>query len=226
MSFLKSYRPVRLDWSRRWVALACAILLPWTWAATDLDKTLSLARERYGNAGAEAVTAWRRLIQEGASLSEPDKLARVNDFFNRRVLFDSDMAIWQQHDYWATPLETMGRGAGDCEDFSIAKYATLLLMGVSNERLRLIYVRARTGSTKSEAHMVLGYYQQPTDEPQVLDNLIGTIRPASSRPDLTPVFSFNSNGLWAVGTAAPMGDPTVRLSRWRDVLERMRKEGL
>lgn len=226
MSFTKNYWLTRLDRSRWWAVFVCAIVLPWALATPDLDKTLSIARERYGNAGAETVTAWRRLIQEGENLGEPAKLSRVNDFFNQRVLFDSDMAIWQQNDYWATPLETMGRGAGDCEDFAIAKYATLLLMGVPNERLRLIYVRARTGNAKSEAHMVLGYYQQPTDEPLVLDNLIGTIRPASSRPDLTPVFSFNSNGLWAAGAAAPMGDPTVRLSRWRDVLERMHKEGL
>ncbi|WP_246483402.1 transglutaminase-like cysteine peptidase [Paenacidovorax monticola] len=190
--------------------LACVVLLPWALAATDLDKTQSLAQERYGSAAAETVAAWRRLINEGAHLSEPDKLARVNDFFNQRILFESDMTIWQQNDYWATPLETMGRGAGDCEDFSIAKYTTLLLMGVPNERLRLIYVRARIGgasSTKSEAHMVLGYYQQPTDEPQVLDNLIGSIRPASSRPDLTPVFSFNSSGLWASGTTARWAIP-------------------
>jgi len=229
VSLIKNYWLTRLDWSRWWTVLACVVLLPWALAATDLDKTQSLAQERYGSAAAETVAAWRRLINEGAHLSEPDKLARVNDFFNQRILFESDMTIWQQNDYWATPLETMGRGAGDCEDFSIAKYTTLLLMGVPNERLRLIYVRARIGgasSTKSEAHMVLGYYQQPTDEPQVLDNLIGSIRPASSRPDLTPVFSFNSSGLWASGTTAPLGDPTVRLSRWRDVLERMRKDGL
>lgn len=209
--------------------LVGTVLLPWVLAATDLDKTQRLALERYGPAAAETVAAWRRLIGEGENLSEADKLVRVNEFFNRCILFDTDMAIWQQNDYWATPLETMGRGAGDCEDFTIAKYSTLLLMGVPNERLRLIYVRARIGSassTRSEAHMVLGYYQQPTDEPMVLDNLISTIRPASSRPDLTPVFSFNSSGLWAAGAAAPLGDPTVRLSRWRDVLERMRKEGL
>ena len=229
MPLTKNYWLARPDWSRWWAVLAAAVLLPLALAATDLDKTQSLALERYGPAAAETVVAWRRLMSEGGGLSEADKLSRVNEFFNRRIVFDTDMAIWQQNDYWATPLETMGRGAGDCEDFSIAKYATLLLMGVPNERLRLIYVRARIGSTsstRSEAHMVVGYYQQPTDEPLVLDNLISTIRPASSRPDLTPVFSFNSSGLWAAGATAPLGDPTVRLSRWRDVLERMRKEGL
>ncbi|BEP94773.1 hypothetical protein GmRootA79_31570 [Acidovorax sp. A79] len=168
------------------------------------------------------------MLNEGQHLSEVDKLAHVNSFFNRRMLFESDAVVWQQNDYWATPLEFMGRGAGDCEDFSIAKYITLLHMGVPNDRLRMIYVRARIGgpgSSKSEAHMVLGYYAHPAEEPVVLDNLITAIRPASSRPDLSPVFSFNNEGLWVSGASTSSADPTTRLSRWRDVLERMRQEG-
>ena len=44
--------------------------------------------------------------------------------------------------------------------------------------------------------MVLAYYPQPNTEPLILDNLVTSVRPASRRPDLTPVFSFNSEGLW------------------------------
>ena len=62
-------------------------------------------------------------------------------------------------------------------------------------------------------------------EPLILDNLITDIRPASRRPDLTPVFSFNSEGLWQ-GVGGPVaGDPTARLSRWREVLGKARAEG-
>ena len=54
---------------------------------------------------------------------------------------------------------------------------------------------------------------------------ISSVRPASQRPDLAPVFSFNSDGLWVGGAATSAADPTARLSRWRDVLERMRRDG-
>ena len=121
------------------------------------------------------------------------------------------------------------RGAGDCEDFAIAKYASLLVAGVSSERLRLIYVRARIGgpqSSLSQAHMVVGYYPTPDAEPLILDNLVGEIRPAGRRPDLFPVFSFTSEGLWVQGATTSSADPTARLSRWRSVLQRMRDEGL
>lgn len=75
--------------------------------------------------------------------------------------------------------------------------------------------------------MVLGYYAEPAGEPLILDNLVNGIRPAASRPDLSPVFSFNAQGLWVPGSAqAAAADPTARLSRWRDLLDRMRAEGL
>jgi predicted transglutaminase-like cysteine proteinase len=195
-------------------------------AAPDLDKTQALARERYGVRAAETIAAWRRLMADSRSLPDSDKLNMVNAFFNRQMLFEDDLVVWGQDDYWATPLEFMGRGAGDCEDFVIAKYITLQMLGMGNQRLRLIYVRAKIGSTASVAHMVLGFYPQPTEEPLILDNLISSVRPASQRPDLSPVFSFNNNGLWVGGAAASTADPTTRLSRWRDVLDRMRQEGL
>lgn len=213
---------------RALAALAMCATLGGVFSAPDFDKAQGLAQQRYGARGAALVTAWRTLVAEGQSLNEAEKLAQVNSFFNRRMLFETDTVVWQQNDYWATPLEFMGRGAGDCEDFAIAKYITLLHMGVPNARLRMIYVRARIGgpgSDKSEAHMVLGYYANPADEPAVLDNLITTIRPASGRTDLSPVFSFNNEGLWVSGASSSSADPTARLSRWRDVLERMRQEG-
>lgn len=214
-------------WSSVWaLTLGLGLIIAAAIAAPDLDKTHALALQRYGTRAAETISAWRQLMTEVRSLSDTDKLNKTNVFFNRRVAFQSDMEVWGQDDYWASPLEFMGRGAGDCEDFAIAKYMTLQMLGIGKERLRLIYVRAQSGSMPSIAHMVLGFYPLPTDEPLILDNLISSVRPASQRPDLTPVFSFNSEGLWVGGASTSAADPTVRLSRWRDVLERMRQEGL
>lgn len=200
------------------------VVLAGVLAAVDFDKIQSLAQQRYGARASETIAAWRRMMDESRDLPDVDKLNKVNTFFNRRVLYDSDMAIWQQEDYWATPLEMVGRAAGDCEDFAIAKYMTLQMMGVNKQNLRLIYVRANAGGAVV-AHMVMGYYPQPTEEPLILDNLITSVRKASQRPDLAPVFSFNADGLWAGGATVSSSDPTARLSRWRDVLERMRQDG-
>ncbi|MBL8452570.1 MAG: transglutaminase-like cysteine peptidase [Zoogloea sp.] len=186
-----------------------------------------VAQQRFGQAGSEAIDAWRSAVGGWRGLNEDEQLRRINEYFNRRIRFADDSVVWSQADYWATPLETMARGAGDCEDFVFAKYFTLRELGVPEDRLRMTYVRAQVGgagSSVSQAHMVLSYYPSPDAVPLVLDNLITEIRPASGRPDLVPVFSFNMQGVF-VGGAAQATSPVDRVSRWRELLLRMRSEG-
>ena len=188
-------------------------------AAAIKQRTQSL----YGSRGVANVTAWLELMSQSRQLPEQQQLRVVNDFWNRYVLGSEDSFVWKQADYWATPLESLGKAAGDCEDFVIGKYFSLVHMGVSPEKLRLIYVRAHIGgSSASIAHMVLGYYPEPDAEPLVLDNLAGTIMPASRRTDLTPVFSFNAQGIYMPGAKPASAD---RITRWTSLLARMRTEG-
>lgn len=198
-------------------------------AGADMDRMLLQAGQRYGDAGRASVMAWRDLLAKATSQPDAAKLRQVNDFFNRRIHFGEDSDIWGTQDYWATPLETLGRAQGDCEDFAISKYVTLKLLGIPSEKLRLTYVKARIGgpqSTLVQAHMVLSYYPAPNDEPLVLDNLISDIRPASRRPDLATIFGFNAEGLWVGGAAPRAGNASQRLSRWQSVIARMREEGI
>ena len=87
-----------------WVMLCLCLALLSSIAAPDLDKTQALALQRYGPAAAESVAAWRRMLEEARPLSDPEKLAKVNTFFNRRILFKSDQEVYHQEDYWASPL--------------------------------------------------------------------------------------------------------------------------
>lgn len=188
-----------------------------------LERTM---RSRYGAQGVQGLQNWLGLLQEQRGLSQEQQLERVNAFWNRSVLASDDPAVWGEADYWATPLESLGKRSGDCEDFVIGKYCTLLHLGVPVEKLRLIYVRARLGglgSTQSIAHMVLGFYPTPDAIPLVLDNLVGEILPASERGDLTPVFSFNGQGIYVAG--ASQKAPVERIGRWQGLLARMHQEG-
>lgn len=212
-----------LLWLLLWPALAHAGLPA---AALQL---VERARARYDSRTATLVADWLQLQDGLASADIATQLEKVNGFFNRRLRFADDIDIWRQQDYWATPFETMSKRAGDCEDFAIAKYITLRRLGISDDRLRLIYVRARIGgahSSISQAHMVLGYFPSAEADPLILDNLISDIRPGQRRPDLSPVFSFNSAGLWVGAANNPSADPTARLSRWRDLFTRMKADGL
>ena len=220
---------IRLVWT---VLLATGLLWLGQGAhgGVDFDRLLMSITQRWGGGVASRFNAWQGMLAEIRGVSDSQRLKRVNDFFNRQIVFGEDLAIWNQADYWATPLESLGRGIGDCEDFVIAKYFSLREVGVASEKLRLIYVRAKIGSSDtvaSQAHMVLAYYAQPEAEPLVLDNLVSEIRTASRRPDLAPVFSFNSEGVFT-GVTGKESTPAAgvgRLSRWEDLLKRARAEG-
>lgn len=190
----------------------------------DFGKLQQALLTRFGDERLAIFRDWQQLVSDNRG-SEPEKLRRANDFFNARIAFDSDISVWGQSDYWATPIETMGQGRGDCEDFSIAKYYSLLQLGVPIDKLRLVYVRATQQGPSgpvTQAHMVLAYYPTPSAEPLILDNLNPQILPASRRGDLLPVFSFNSAGLW-IGTGNQSSKSN--LSRWQDVIARARDEG-
>ncbi|MGI9537482.1 MAG: transglutaminase-like cysteine peptidase, partial [Desulfocapsaceae bacterium] len=121
-------------------------------------------------------------------------------------------------------VEFLAQNGGDCEDFSIAKYFTLKKLGVDETKLNLTYAKA---VELNQAHMVVTYYGQPEAEPLILDNLIDEIKPASLRPDLLPVFSFNGIGLWLAkerGRGKLVGNSS-RYKHWQDLLGRM-PEGL
>jgi len=200
-----------------------------SFAGVELDRMLSLAGQRYGDSGVASVAAWRELLNQTANQTDAVKLRWVNDFFNRRVRFGEDSDIWGKQDYWTTPLEVLGRAEGDCEDFAIAKYVTLKLLGIPSEKLRMTYVKARIGGPQStivQTHMVLSYYPAPEDEPLVLDNLIPDIRPASRRTDLTMIFGYNTEGLWVGGVNPRAASASQRLSKWQSVIARMREEGI
>ena len=212
-------------WCARIVGLLllCAVLAPRAW---DAD-TMLRAAQAHGPSAVAGAKALQSMLAALQGQDDAARLAVVNQFFNRRIVFAPDMEVWGEQDHWASPLEVLGKGRGDCEDYVIAKYFSLLAAGVPVAKLRLVYVRALVGGPGGEllAHMVLAYYPASGAEPLILDNLIGEIRPASRRADLAPVFSFNGEGLWQGVGAQSAGDPVARLSRWREVLAKARAEG-
>jgi predicted transglutaminase-like cysteine proteinase len=208
-------------------SLAVLVLVAFSVRAVDPDRILKSA-QRYGPTAVANAKALQQVMASVAGRDDSTKIKAVNDFYNRRLAYMEDIDAWGQLDYWASPLESLGKGAGDCEDYAIGKYFTLTSLGVPDARLRMVYVRASIAAAPNGfvAHMVLAYYPTPEGEPLVLDNLQPVIRLAGERTDLSPVFSFNAEGLWqGVGSIRANGDPLTRLSKWREVLARARQDG-
>ena len=173
----------------------------------------------FGQKAAKNVAEWRQVVSELQSDDIDEKLYSINRFFNRFDFVD-DIIHWNEKDYWATPIELIATGAGDCEDYVIAKYFSLIELGVPESKLRLMYV---TALELRQPHMVLAYYETPTSIPLVLDNINRRILPANKRRDLAPIYSFNGNGLWAakaMGTGKKLrsGGP---MKMWDDMVQRL-----
>ncbi|WP_340677108.1 transglutaminase-like cysteine peptidase [Paraglaciecola sp.] len=186
------------------------------------NNTLKKVQKIYGTQASENVAKWNDLLLELEGQDIQEQLSKVNNFFNRQKFVD-DIDHWNKEDYWATPIEFIASGGGDCEDFSIAKYFSMRALGVPANKLRLMYVKALKYNM---AHMVLAYYDKPNAIPLVLDNLNKNILPASKRSDLQPVYSFNGEGLWAAkeqGLGKQLQDGGNN-NLWKDLTSRMNLE--
>jgi len=63
------------------------------------------------------------------------EISRLNLFLNRKIKYKEEP---DSQDYWQTPWETISKGTGDCEDYAIMKFITLIEHGVPAEDLNLV----------------------------------------------------------------------------------------
>ncbi len=187
------------------------------------EKKLNSINSKYGEKAKKRVIIWDKTLQNAKGKDTLHKLKAVNDFWNK-VKYRRDKAHWGKKDYWASPFEFLGTGAGDCEDYAIAKYFSLRKLGIPEKKLRITYVKFLRKRTKfEEAHMVLTYYHKPSATPIVLDNINKKLKLANKRKDLRPVYSFNASGLWQ---AKNKGRTSLRVGKnnlrnWKSLMNRI-----
>ena len=79
------------------------------------------------------------------------RLGEINRAINLAIRPMSDPAQYGALDVWSSPLVTFPRGAGDCEDYAIAKFIALRQAGVSPDDLRIVIMR---DTIRDENHAV------------------------------------------------------------------------
>jgi predicted transglutaminase-like cysteine proteinase len=164
-------------------------------------------------------TAYEDLIRSAAGLPDAEAIDRVNRFFNSRIRYAADPETWGQTEYWATPAEVLEKGQGDCEDFAIAKFFTLIKIGVKEDLLSLMYGRIEPGG---QAHMVAGY--GACDIPLILDNIADDVVPADRSRDLRLIMGFNLGSLWMFKNnirRKAISDNPRCIRQWGELLQRM-----
>ncbi len=218
----------------RWQAILVLFLLLSTLTVQGVD----FNRLRYqflnlGNNSPENIFGdWKNLIEQTKKSNELNALKQVNDFFNQQIKFATDVQVWKKNDYWASPMQTLAMRRGDCEDFAIAKYFTLITANVPEQKLRLMYAQAIINEQLQQAHMVLAYYPTSDAEPLILDNLNTEIMLASARKDLKPIYSLKRQDSDTYKTDAQDAQLRLkeamrqyRMSIWEDLIKRAQAEG-
>ena len=120
----------------------------------------------------------------------------VNRWVNRKIEFGEDREIYGRADYWAPASETFRRGAGDCEDFAIAKMELLAALGIARDKMRLVVAR---DLARNADHAVL-VVTLPGGA-VMLDNMTDQLLDARLPNDYRPIMSFSQNAKWVHGYA-------------------------
>jgi len=79
------------------------------------------------------------------------RLGEINRAINLAIRPMGDQAQYGVADVWASPLAALARGAGDCEDYAIAKFVALQRAGISPDDLRIVIMR---DTIRGEDHAV------------------------------------------------------------------------
>lgn len=175
----------------------CLSFAPYLFSAYEKknisEENFTKIQQKYGKKAGMRIILWDKMLEKAKGRKTVRKLKLVNDFFNK-IKYMSDKQLWGKQDYWASPFEFLGTGAGDAEDYAIAKYFALRILNIPDHKLKIAFVKLKRGRHTVE-HMVLNYYHKPTSIPIVLDYVNKKLALATNRKDLEPIYSFNVLGM-------------------------------
>lgn len=192
------------------------------WDGQHLAFSPAFLAEVRASHGAPAVArfeAWATLINSSQGATEREKVDLVNEFFNAQVVYTPEPSRSGSADYWQSPLESLTLGTGDCEDYAMAKFLSLRMLGLPADRLEVAFVRHATAGMHAVALL-----RDDAGTPWVLDNMQFDALRSAGRPELSPLLSVNELRTQALDPAhwdlvGPRG-PAGQVVRFKAAMER------
>ena len=126
------------------------------------------------------------------------RLGEINRAINLAIKPMTDMAQYGQIDVWSSPLVTFTTGAGDCEDYAIAKFVALRLAGMSPDDLRIVVLR---DTINGEGHAVA--MARLDQHWLTLDNRRMAMVEDSDARNIRPLFVIDENDVMKYIDTAP-----------------------
>jgi predicted transglutaminase-like cysteine proteinase len=137
---------------------------------------------------------WSAMLVSIRSAPRADQLARVNAWVNAHIAFVEDRSQYGQNDHWATGVDSIRRGRGDCEDYALAKMQLLRAAGFSADDIYLSIVK---DLVRRADHAVLVVRSEGRF--LVLDNNTDRLVEAGANQDYRPVFTYSATQSWTHG---------------------------
>jgi len=181
-------------------------------------KLISDAQKKYNiYAKNRFISIQDELLHDLKNASDMKKLNQINTWVNY-IKYKSDKKVYGVNDYWATLYEFVGKGMGDCEDYTIAKYYLLKELGIDPKRLKFTYVVYKNRRGKKISHMVLVYLKVPKPKKKsdllILGNNNRLILPATKRKDIVKVIKMIN------------GDTGAKSKKWKKLEAGMKRKKL
>ena len=177
--------------------------------------------KKFGKEAYTRIYEYGEKIKTLKSDSEFIKLTKINIFLNHKLKYKSDKTLNNKSDYWATPKEFLTIGSGDCEDYAIIKYFSLLKLGFKKDKLFITLVYDTF--TKS-SHMVLSYFESNNKAPLILDSLSYEILNLDQRADLKVNAFINTNGVYKLTRTKKLKKTKLVSNKFKELLKRIDKE--
>jgi predicted transglutaminase-like cysteine proteinase len=90
------------------------------------------------NCASDAALRFLAIVDSGRQREGRARIGEINRAINLSIRAADDLVQYGEIDVWSSPLATFYRGAGDCEDYAIAKYVALRMAGIAAEDLRIV----------------------------------------------------------------------------------------
>jgi len=173
--------------------------------------------KKSGKIARNRVVDYQQNVSKFQTYKATKQLNSVNRYLNQ-LLPQYDDVMQKQADYWASPKEFLTTGYGDCEDYVIIKYFTLLKLGFDKNKL---YLTAVHEQYKGGYHMVLSYFLEKNKAPLILDNLSFRILNLDIREDIKADIFINSSGVFKIDKNNALKKIANRSKQYDDLMKKI-----
>ncbi|MBR0873688.1 transglutaminase-like cysteine peptidase [Bradyrhizobium tropiciagri] len=174
---------------------------------TDDLVQLAICEGNRAGCGSPEALRFLAIVDAGRARSGRARLGEINRAINLAIRPGSDLAQYGEVDVWSSPLTTFGRGAGDCEDYAIAKLIALRMAGVAAEDLRIVVMHDLLGG---EDHAVVA--ARLDGHWLTLDNRRMAMIEDTSIRSFRPSFVIDQHGVSKYVDALPVTEAALRVN--------------